>query len=243
MLSIYPKNVLPVWLQSDINIFRVVCVCASKRLKDKIEGGLIQSTIQSKHILHTAPHHDDIMLSYHSAMHYMLGRNSIQSINNNEINNNELNESQHDFTQNLLIKKRSNSFIERSIIKLGELYNNNVNHFAYLTSGFHSVNDDFLYNKINQLTLNDTIITNMITTGQLTKEYDELMNEFRDSFYTKNESTQDTIENIIFLRKIIEVWKLTTTGNYNNIINELKSKIAWIQNELVTHQPGDHVSL
>lgn len=40
----------------------------------KVEAGLIASESTGKSIVHTAPHHDDIMLSYHAAMHGLLGR-------------------------------------------------------------------------------------------------------------------------------------------------------------------------
>lgn len=43
--------------------------CAVLRLKDKIELGLVGSEPINQNIVHTAPHHDDIMLSYHPAMH------------------------------------------------------------------------------------------------------------------------------------------------------------------------------
>jgi hypothetical protein len=35
--------------------------------------------------------------------------------------------------------------------ELNEKYNNNLNYFAYLTSGFHSVSDSYLRNKINEI--------------------------------------------------------------------------------------------
>ncbi|RYG59371.1 hypothetical protein EON64_20300, partial [archaeon] len=64
---------LPDWLISNPLGFQLVCACASRRLKEKVEGGCKESSPRGMHILHTAPHHDDIMLSYHGAMHYMLG--------------------------------------------------------------------------------------------------------------------------------------------------------------------------
>ncbi len=48
---------------------------------------------------------------------------------------------------NVIGRTRSGSFSSLKSIRLGETYNNNINHFAYLTSGFHSVNDSFLRQK------------------------------------------------------------------------------------------------
>ena len=44
---------------------RAVVACAARRLREKVECGLRSYRCQGKSILHTAPHHDDIMLSYH----------------------------------------------------------------------------------------------------------------------------------------------------------------------------------
>lgn len=64
---------LPVWFTNPMS-FKVFASCASRRLREKVEGGLRQMSVTGKSILHTAPHHDDIMLSYHAAMHELLGR-------------------------------------------------------------------------------------------------------------------------------------------------------------------------
>jgi len=48
--------------------------CAAKRLREKVEAGINASEITNKSIIHTGPHHDDVELSYHGAMHVMLGR-------------------------------------------------------------------------------------------------------------------------------------------------------------------------
>ena len=44
---------------------RAMVACAARRLREKVECGLRSYRCQGKSILHTAPHHDDIMLSYH----------------------------------------------------------------------------------------------------------------------------------------------------------------------------------
>jgi hypothetical protein len=57
------------------------------------------------------------MLSYHPAMHDMLGRPKDKNLT----------------------------------LDLGEKINSNKNYFAYLTSGFHSVNEDFLVKQVDAL--------------------------------------------------------------------------------------------
>lgn len=44
---------------------RALVACAARRLREKVECGLQSYRSQGLSILHTAPHHDDIMLSYH----------------------------------------------------------------------------------------------------------------------------------------------------------------------------------
>jgi 6-phosphogluconolactonase/glucosamine-6-phosphate isomerase/deaminase len=44
---------------------RALVACAARRLREKVECGLRSFRSQGLSILHTAPHHDDIMLSYH----------------------------------------------------------------------------------------------------------------------------------------------------------------------------------
>lgn len=46
----------------------------SQRLTDKIERGM--ETRKGQNILHTGPHHDDVMLSYHPLMRHMLSANT-----------------------------------------------------------------------------------------------------------------------------------------------------------------------
>jgi 6-phosphogluconolactonase/glucosamine-6-phosphate isomerase/deaminase len=67
------QDSFPTWFKDRMS-FKVFASCASRRLREKIEGGLRQMSLSGKSILHTAPHHDDIMLSYHAAMHELLGR-------------------------------------------------------------------------------------------------------------------------------------------------------------------------
>lgn len=70
---------VPPWLRDPLAL-SVIVACAARRLREKIEGGLKASTPAQQAVLHTAPHHDDIMLSYHAAMHYMLGREPVREV-------------------------------------------------------------------------------------------------------------------------------------------------------------------
>ena len=110
--QLFPKiaDALPAWFTDPSNLASL-CACADTRMKAKIAQGLSGSQCRGRSIVHTAPHHDDIMLSYHAAMHSMLGRP----------------------------ENRQHS------AALGEKVNGNKNYFAYLTSGFHSVNDWYVY--------------------------------------------------------------------------------------------------
>ena len=60
-LALAPRAGLPPWLAEPLH-FRVMSACASRRLREKIEAGLRAASPVGLSILHTAPHHDDIML-------------------------------------------------------------------------------------------------------------------------------------------------------------------------------------
>ncbi len=234
------KNV-PQWLQGNELAFRTICSCASRRLKEKIEGGIAESTFKEKRVLHTAPHHDDIMLSYHGAMHDMLGRQPAGTVLPPGKSNVP--------PPTSYLRPRSGSLTTYLGNTLGEKHNKNLNHFAYLTSGFHSVNDDFLWSKVDAvLGLIDVtgtklpFIDHAVTAGQLTREYDDIMIEFREAFFEKDFATQEHIENIIFTRKVAEVWQIGLTQSYSAIIVQLKAKVEWIRNDYLSHhQRGDAV--
>ncbi|RYG68049.1 hypothetical protein EON64_06060 [archaeon] len=85
-----------------------------------------------------------------------------------------------------------------------------------------------------------SLLEDIVRKGLLTLEYDDLMCEFHDAFHTKDFKMQDYIENVIFLRKVAEVYKITVTSNYNQLITELKGRMAYIQEEyLKKHIGGD----
>ena len=262
---------LPAWLRANELTFRIMASCASRRLKEKIEGGLKESTPTGLHVLHTAPHHDDIMLSYHGAMHYMLGRQQ----NEDAHGQGHGHHSSFHHAERFRSKARSRSgslgrYASAGEDALGEAFNGNVNHFAYLTSGFHSVNDDFLLQKVtsalapcdrqhyhhhhNSLDASNHsnhsgsassssyFAEEMVMSGQMSRDYDDLMAEFWEAFSKKDFDLQDKIENIIFLRKVAEVWTISLTQSYANIVSQLKAQLLWIRDEyLAHHERGDAV--
>lgn len=121
--------------------------CAAKRLREKVEAGLNASEITNKSIVHTGPHHDDVELSYHGAMHAMLGRTEPYGTGADV---------------NLAPWPTSTLADQLTVLPsmpapsathpLGEAVGGNVNHFAYLTSGFHSVNEAYLQQQCEAVT-------------------------------------------------------------------------------------------
>lgn len=129
--------------------------------------------------------------------------------------------------------------------KLGEVFNNNFNHFAYLTSGFHSVNDSFLQAQVQAIRGDDgefNFLHDAVWNGEITRNYDDLMHQFYNSFFRKDFATQDRIEHIIFLRKVVEVYNVTITISYSLLEQKLKECIKRLCEEyLDVHQPGDAI--
>ncbi len=237
--------------------FRTICACASRRLKEKIEGGLRGSSPTSSRVLHTAPHHDDIMLSYHGAMHDMLGRQPVGKPAPPSINapggggSVQMVDDHYGLSSGgSSAYSAPGSYSAYPANRLGERYNGNLNHFAYLTSGFHSVEDSFLLNQVCGVLLPVKTVTGApsvfleeaVLTGQLNREYDDIMSEFRASFAARDFAWQDRIEHIIFLRKVAEVWSIPVTQAYNQLAGKLRERVVWIKDEyLAHHQAGDAV--
>lgn len=251
---------VPSWMKEPQN-FLILISCAARRLREKVDGGLRAACGVSKSILHTAPHHDDIMLSYHGAMHDMLGRQPAGTINNID-------------AAGPAPRDRTVSEIDhagtyyRAPLELGEKYNRNVNHFAYLTSGFHSVEDKVLLKLAkecvqpykgpksdNNLRFSsdgsivnkgndgeESVLARLVHAGELSRDYDELMAIFYEAFVSKNEAGKDEVEKIIFLRKICEVWNIVTTQSYTTLVVQIAERVMWLLEEyLPKQQPGDHV--
>ena len=180
--------------------------------------------------------------------------------------------------------------------RLGETFNGNVNHFAYLTSGFHSVNDSVLRNlaelvsvsvSVDQQTRrlghadngagggrgggsnsstsnsnstststststskdafgntrdaskDSTRLLQIVNSGEMTRDYDDLMVEFRHAFLAGDEEHQMEIECTIFLRKVAEVWTIQTVQSYHILAAQLKERVDWLLQTLQTFRPGD----
>jgi hypothetical protein len=142
--------------------------------------------------------------------------------------------------------------------QLGEQVGGNINHFAYLTSGFHSVNESYMKqmcdavlqpadpaaaaffycSDAHKLTFLDIVVR----AGDLTRDYDDLMSAFRAAFFTKDFSQQDHIEHVIFLRKVAEVWNIALTLGVTQLSAKLIERVTWLSDEyLANHSPGDSI--
>ncbi len=254
----------PSYLRNEL-AFNVLTACSSRRLREKIEGGLKFASTTDTHIVHTAPHHDDIMLSYHAAMHEMLGRQPAGTFfnNNNNRSGGQGNDSFDDLSSNgaATRRSRSNSLTKAGLRRsrsgsfaagggsgpnvLGEIHNGNLNYFAYLTSGFHSVNDSFLQKQTEVVSgPNGTweFLSHIVTSGEMTRDYDDLMASFYEAFYRRDEDAQDQVERTIFLRKVAEVWNINVTQKYDTLIQQLRERVQYLIDEYIhKHQPGDAI--
>lgn len=275
----------PEWLKMPLQL-RCVIACASRRLREKVEGGLRVASTTNTSILHTGPHHDDIMLSYHAAMHEMLGRNPIGTVfqkgedglgeflppaasvatsasggtgvtvpvNTVGVTSVATKGLSRSATPSLTLHKATSfnnlaasvtSIASREPFPLGECFNDNVNHFAYLTSGFHSVNDSFLLKQVKTARGEDgsyAFLHECVINGEVARDYDDVMREFNIAFFARDFKTQDRIENIIFIRKVAEVWAIPIMQSYSSLEAQLRERIDWIYLEyLAHHNPGDAV--
>jgi hypothetical protein len=244
---------LPDWLvatdascrQSPLLALSVICTCAARRLREKVVGGLAASSATDTRLMHTAPHHDDILLSYHAALHSLLGRQKASAAS----------ASAADPVAAAAERRARTASFSSDGLALGEAFNGNVNHFAYLTSGFHSVNDDLLRSKCDAL-LAPTAggsaggaaagdrLAEIVQAGLLSSNYDALLAEFRAAFVCRDTAAQDAIEDVIFLRKVCEVWSRSPTQAYNSLTDALRADVQWIRDDyLATHSPGDAVPI
>ena len=212
-LNALPQSAhVPDWMKEPHN-FLVMISCAARRLREKVDGGLRAASSISKSILHTAPHHDDIMLSYHAAMHEMLGR------------------------------------VPGGVIEyapLGEAALDNKNHFAYLTSGFHSVNDPFLRKHVMAVRGEDgqyAFLKAAVDGGDVFRDYDALMTDFRTAFFAKDAAAEERVESLIFVRKVEEVFVSgSASASAEALFAAIKEGVEWVRLEyLEKHTPGDAV--
>jgi len=212
LLALPEAKSMPAVLKAE-ETFKRLIRCADNRLREKVEGGLRACRPTEEHILHTAPHHDDIMLSYHAAMHEMLGR-----------------------------KKG----IDESA-PLGEAVHNNKNHFAYLTSGFHSVNDPFLRRHVNTIRGDGdyAFLRTAVDAGEVFRDYDALMADFRRCFWAKDAAGEARVESLIFIRKVEEVFVDGASSSAgDSLFSAIREGVEWVRTEyLDKHTPGDAVPL
>lgn len=81
-----------------------------------------------------------------------------------------------------------------------------------------------------------------VLSGEITRDYDDLMMDFRHAFASRDEQIMDQLENIMFLRRVAEVWNLTLTMSYNDLSEKLLQRVLWIRDEyLAKHSPGDAI--
>lgn len=212
----------PIFLHSD-TVLRTLVTCASRRLREKCQTGLAATAPTRKSIMHTAPHHDDILLSYHAAMHRMLGKLPSSA------------------PVPLPMGKRLPSVngldkFNEMDAALGEMYNENVNHFAYLTSGFHSVSSDYLEEQcracIAEMQTKGkgygarcTFLEQAVFAGEMDIDYDDLMSQFREAFLLRNFVRQEHIEHVLFLRKLAEVYNISCLVSYTNLCVALRAQV------------------
>jgi len=224
--------------------------CAARRLREKIEAGLASSEQTNKSFLHTAPHHDDIMLSYHGAMHMLLGRGGDYYTEMRNALSGEL-----EVAGDTAPKRPRAASTADCSHTLGEAVGGNVNHFAYLTSGFHSVNESFIQAQceavmrpvltstfLTSASPTSTFLTCAVSGGELTRDYDEVMCRFFRAFFSRDHARMDEIEHVIFLRKVAEVWSVSPTLPYTQLAEALVERVRWLLEEyLPHHQPGDSI--
>jgi hypothetical protein len=87
-----------------------------------------------------------------------------------------------------------------------------------------------------------SILESIVLEGHLTRDYDELLAEFRALFFSKRHEQERSIEHIIFLRKICEVWGIAVTLAYRHLCVVLTEKVKWMLTDyLNNHQPGDSI--
>lgn len=146
-------------------------------IKDNIEQGLV--SIENKAILHTAPHHDDVMLSYYPLMNQLL--------------------------------------------------HNNNNTFAYLTSGFNSVTDQYLIDAINKI---GPISSEEIEQAVIKKSYPALLADFSDAFHQQDNARLEKLESMFVFHKLKEAFWLKNYASF-------KRKADQIREILIAKAPGD----
>lgn len=90
--------------------------------------------------------------------------------------------------------------------------------------------------------LGTTVLHAAVVSGEITRDYDDLMIDFHAAFFNRDEQIMDLLENVMFLRRVAEVWNLTLTMSYHELSEKLLERVEWIRDEyLAKHQPGDAI--
>lgn len=140
-------------------------------IKRNIESGL--ALVDHKRVLHTAPHHDDVMLSYYPVMDYLLSHNE--------------------------------------------------NHFAYLTSGFNSVSDQYLMLMLNSV---KGLKAHKIQYEVFEQNYEQLLNRFRQAYKAKDKETLMWLEKVFVYQKMKELYALEDTKTFVKKASDLYKVLA-----------------
>lgn len=142
-------------------------VLAEKRLQQKLQRGL--EVLEQKSIVHTAPHHDDVMLSYHA-------------------------------------------YAVKNLSK-------NRNVFAYLTSGFNSVTDNYMQDLLRSIAMD---LIKKLAVWIFKESYNFVIQQFAEAYQNGDEEAMQRYEQIILLRYIAYIFKCKT-------VEELYEKAVWLQ--------------
>ena len=148
------------------------------RLIAKIDRALEREVGQT--LLHTGPHHDDVMLSYHPVM--------------------------------------KNRLLE------------NQNCFAYFTSGFNSVTNDYMLKTLNEVSFLDA---EKIRKAVFVDDYQDILQSYLTAVIAGNEKEMQEYECLIMLKKTADTFAL-------NSMSDLQDKISWLQEEYFPNKhPGE----
>ena len=129
---------------------------------------------------------------------------------------------------------------------LNEAARKNENHFAYLTSGFHSVNDSFLHKHVHCIRgegKDYALLREIVDANEIFCEYDLLLKDFRVAFLGNDKEAEDRVESAIFVRKVFEVFvggaaELFVGGE--TLFEAIQAEVEWVRVEyLEKHKPGD----
>lgn len=139
------------------------------RLKRKLKKGL--EVVAGKSIVHTAPHHDDVMLSYHAY--------AVRNLKQNR------------------------------------------NFFAYMTSGFNSVSDEYIQSILQSLALE---LYKQLTVWLFKVGYAYVVEKFAQAYKEQDQATMKRCEQAIFLHYVRTVFACDDADS-------LWRKLRWLQDE------------